>query len=129
MTNRATTFARKLRGTATDAESLLWRQLRAHRLERFKFRRQQPLGPYIVDYVRFGERLIVEVDGGQHLDSAADARRDAWLREQGFTVLRVWNNDVLLKTDAVLEHIASHLPLCPGPSPARGEGSTRENRP
>ena len=119
------TFARQLRRSMTDAEHLLWRHLRAHRLGDQKFRRQQPLGPYVLDFVHFGARLIVEADGGQHNDSQHDAQRDAWLIGQGFQVLRFWNNDILLNTEQVLavifEAVASP-PLSPGPSPARGEG-------
>jgi very-short-patch-repair endonuclease len=73
--------------------------------------------------------LIVEVDGGQHLESERDAARDAWLRQQGFEVIRFWNNDVLLKTESVLEALLDRLPLSPGPSPARGEGRNQEQRP
>lgn len=111
----------------TEAERLLWHHLRAHRLHGHKFRRQQPIGPYIVDFVHFGARLVIEADGGQHNGSASDARRDAWLKHQGFTVLRFWNNDVLLNVEAVLEAILDALPLSPsslspGPSPSgRGE--------
>jgi len=97
-------FAKALRQNMTDAERLLWRHLRAHRLDGEKFRRQQPLGPYIVDFVHFGARLIVEADGGQH-GGAADEVRDAWLRRQGFRVLRFWNNEILQQTDAVLTSI------------------------
>ena len=95
-------FTKSLRQNMTDAEQLLWRHLRAHRMDGQKFRRQQPLGPYIVDFVHFGLRLIVEADGGQHVDSEHDATRDAWLRSQGFTLLRFWNNDILQRTDVVL---------------------------
>ncbi len=118
-------FAKSLRRNMTDAEQLLWRHLRAHRLNGEKFRRQQPLGPYIVDFVHFSARLIVEADGGQHNDSRRDTQRDAWLEQQGFTILRFWNNDILNNTDAVLAVIFDAVcrPLSPGPSPARGEGS------
>jgi very-short-patch-repair endonuclease len=115
-------------GDGTDAERLLWQHLRAHRLARSKFRRQQPIGPYIVDFACLASRLVIEVDGGQHLDNVRDARRDDWLRQQGFTVLRFWNNDVLLSIDSVLEEILRHLPLSPSPSPARGEGRLAEHR-
>src|SRR6516225_8322257 len=98
-------FAKALRKTMTEAEQLLWRHLRAHRMSDQKFRRQQPVGPYIVDFVHFGARLVVEADGGQHNDSTGDARRDAWLRSQGFRVLRFWNNDILQNIEAVLEVI------------------------
>ncbi len=97
-------FARTLRQNMTDAERLLWRHLRAHRLAGAKFRRQQPLGPYIVDFVHLGARLVVEADGGQHAGEA-DAVRDAWLRGQGFRVLRFWNNDILRQPQAVLAAI------------------------
>ena len=84
-------FTKTLRQNMTDAEQLLWKHLRAHRMDGQKFRRQQPIGPYIVDFVdfvHFGLRLIVEADGGQHVDSDHDATRDAWLRSQGFALLR-----------------------------------------
>jgi len=121
--------AKLMRSEATDAERVLWRHLRAHRLASAKFRRQQPIGRYIVDFVCFESRLVVEVDGGHHLESASDTERDAWLREQGYTVLRFWNNDVLQRTESVLEEVASKpLPLSPSPSPARGEGNATELR-
>jgi very-short-patch-repair endonuclease len=129
MIRGAVTFAKTLRRHSTDAESLLWRHLRGHRFAGWKFKRQQPLGPYIVDFVCFAARVVVEVDGGQHLESEADAARDAWLGQQGFKVLRFWNSDVLLKTEIVLEHLVEHLPLSPGPSPTRGEGRHTEPRP
>ena len=102
-------FTKNLRQNMTDAEQLLWKHLRAHRMDGQKFRRQQPLGPYIVDFVHFAQRLIVEADGGQHAGAAHDATRDAWLQSQGFRVLRFWNNDILLRTDAVLEAIWAAL--------------------
>ncbi len=123
MSDRQRIFARQMRRDATDAERVLWQRLRANRLADGKFRRQQPIGPYIVDFVCLAARLVIEVDGGQHLGSTSDAERDVWLREQGFTVLRFWNDDVLARTESVLEEILRHLPLSPGPSPARGEGS------
>ena len=98
-------FAKDLRANMTDAERLLWKHLRAHRLNGHKFRRQQPLGPYIVDFVHCCARLVVEADGGQHNESETDKQRDTWLQEQGFQVLRFWNNDILQNTDAVLEVI------------------------
>ena len=105
-------FSKNLRQNMTDAEQRLWRHLRAHRMDGHKFRRQQPVGPYIVDFVHFAQRLIIEADGGQHAGSAHDAARDAWLHNQGFRVLRFWNNDILLRTDVVLEAIwaALHVP-------------------
>jgi len=123
-------FAKTLRRNMTDAEHLLWRHLRAHRFDGQKFRRQQPIGPYVVDFVHFGSRVIVEADGSQHAESPKDAGRDAWLKEQGFRVLRFWNHDILQRTEAVLEAIWTALreaPLSPDPSPARGEGSQAES--
>ncbi|WP_449466126.1 endonuclease domain-containing protein [Stenotrophomonas humi] len=118
------TFAKSLRKNMTDAEHLLWRHLRAHRLLGQKFRRQQPLGPYVVDFVHFGARLIVEADGGQHNQSPHDVERDAWLRTQGFTVLRFWNNEILGECEAVLGVILKTVStLSPSPSPVKGEGS------
>jgi very-short-patch-repair endonuclease len=120
-------FAKVLRKNMTDAEQLLWRHLRAHRLYSQKFRRQQPIGPYVVDFVHFGARVIVEADGGQHNGSVDDAKRDAWLRGQGFTVLRFWNNDILQNIEAVLEAILNEVakgtpsPPTPLPQGERGE--------
>ena len=85
-------FVKSLRQNMTDAERLLWRHLRGHRLGGVKFRRQQAIGPYIVDFVHFGARIVVEADGGQHNESASDERRDAWLQSQGFRILRFWND-------------------------------------
>ena len=118
-------FAKHLRQHMTDSENLLWRHLRARRLDGEKFRRQQPIGPYVVDFVHFGARLIVEADGGQHNESQTDPLRDAWLRAQGFEVMRFWNNEIIGNPEGVLEAIIAAVaerPLSPGPSPARGEG-------
>ncbi len=118
-------FARSLRIRMTDAERLLWMHLRAHHLADEKFRRQQSIGPYIVDFVHFGKRLIIEADGSQHNESASDTQRDAWLASQGFRILRLWNHEILDNIDAVLESIltAMHVAhLSPSPFPARGEG-------
>lgn len=117
-------FAKHLRRNMTDAEHFLWRHLRAHRLQGEKFKRQQPLGVYIVDFVHFSARVIVEADGGQHGDGI-DTERDAWLQAQGFRVLRFWNNEILCNTEAVLDVILRAVlaaPPLPNPSPARGEG-------
>ena len=109
------TIAKALRRRMTDTGRRLWDQLRAHRLARGKFKRQQPIGPYIVDFVCFHARLVIEVDGGQHLGNEADRARQAWLEEQGFRVLRFWNNEVLVELPAVLEKIAEALPASPPP--------------
>nr|WP_295441605.1 endonuclease domain-containing protein [uncultured Thiodictyon sp.] len=119
-------FAKALRQNMTDAEQLLWRNLRAHRLDGQKFRRQQPIGPYVVDFVHFGARLIVEADGGQHNGSDSDSARDVWLREQGFKVIRFWNSDILSNPDGVLSSILEALqpssPPLPRPLSREGRG-------
>ncbi|HWA51125.1 MAG TPA: DUF559 domain-containing protein [Dongiaceae bacterium] len=89
-----------LRRNMTDAERALWRVLR-DRKDGYRFRRQEPIDHYIVDFVCFKARLIVEVDGGQHSESAADKRRDAYLESHGFRVLRFWNNEISSNFDAV----------------------------
>ncbi len=104
-----TRFARTLRRSLTEAERCLWRRLRDRRLLDCKFRRQWPVGPYIVDFVCLELGLVVELDGSQHLDSARDRRRDAFLSAAGFEVLRFWNNDALANTDGVCDVIARWL--------------------
>ncbi len=110
-------FARTMRAAPTDAEHRLWQHLRAGRLPGFKFRRQQPLGNFIVDFVCLEARLIVELDGGQHNGSAADVARDAWLTSQGFVVLRFWNNEIFENLAGVVERILLQLQAAPHPSP------------
>ena len=104
-----TTIARKLRNNLTEAEKKLWYHLRAYRKQGIKFRRQHPIGPYFPDFVNLAGKLIVELDGGQHFQSKADQVRDAWLKKEGFTVLRFWDNEVLENIEGVLEKI---LKLC-----------------
>ncbi|MBO9714607.1 MAG: DUF559 domain-containing protein [Sphingomonas sp.] len=123
-----------MRRNQTDAEAALWRLLRNKRLLGWKFKRQQPIGPYVADFVCLSARLIVEADGSQHLDSAHDAKRDRWLESQGFRLLRLWNHEILTNSDGALSAILVSLqaaagPSRPGggrpspqPSPARGEG-------
>ena len=102
--------SRKLRHNSTDAERVLWKNLRNRSLAGWKFRRQTPIGPYFVDFVTFKGRLIVEVDGGHHADRKTyDDNRTEWLSDQGFRVLRFWNNDVLSNTETVLETIRVEL--------------------
>jgi very-short-patch-repair endonuclease len=102
----STAKAKELRKNSTDAERALWRQLRAHRLVGYKFRRQQPVGRYIVDFVCFEKQVIVELDGGQHAEQVAyDAERTAWLQDRGFRVLRFWNHEALQNLEAVVEAI------------------------
>ncbi len=102
MTHALIQNARALRANMTDAERVIWRYLRAEQMG-VKFRRQAPMGRYIVDFVCFSHRLVIEVDGGQHADSASDRVRDAFLVAEGFKVLRFWNNEVLQQLDGVLE--------------------------
>jgi len=87
--------AKALRANMTEAERRLWYFLRSHRFAGMKFKRQALIGRYIVDFVSFQRRLVVEVDGGQHADSEADLPRTRWLEDQGFRILRFWNNEVL----------------------------------
>ena len=101
--------ARRLRRDATDAESRLWLKLGDRRLSGFKFARQRPIGPYIVDFVCRDRKLIVEVDGGQHADNVRDRIRDDNLAAEGYRVLRFWNTDVLSNMDGVLITILAEL--------------------
>ncbi len=89
-----------------------------------KFVRQEPVGPYIVDFICREQRLVVEVDGGQHAESSRDAIRDQWLRNHGYRVLRFWNNDVIANIDGVLEAIADILQRERHPRPVLGVGKT-----
>ena len=106
--------AKRMRSRPTDAEAWLWRHLRAGHLQGFKFKRQQPMHNYIVDFICPASRLIIEADGSQHADNRDDARRDAFLRSQRFRVLRFWNNDILARSgeiaDAIYIAVASPHP-------------------
>jgi len=121
--------AQRLRRDMTDAERKLWSALRNRQLDDAKFRRQQPIGPFIADFVCQERRLIVEADGGQHSTGASDDRRTAFLEGKGYRVLRFWNHDILSNLDGVAEVIAAALStphparaLRESPSPSRGEG-------
>jgi very-short-patch-repair endonuclease len=106
MTDSLTKFAKNLRKNSTDAEVLLWQRLRARQLNGIKFRRQQPCKNFILDFLSFEKRLIIELDGGQHAQERhKDIERDRFLSENGFRVLRFWNNEVLKNIDGVLEVI------------------------
>lgn len=113
-------IAKTLRKRPTVAENLLWRHLKAKQLERFKFRRQEAIGNYIADFVCFEKRLIIEADGGQHARRVQDDKeRDRWFANQGFRVLRFWNNEVFANIEGVLETIRKELighPPLPLPS-------------
>ena len=114
------TFARNMRAAPTDAEAVIWRQLRAHRFAGHKFKRQQPIGNYILDFVCFEAKVIVEVDGGQHDGSSADKERYAWLESHRFIVLRFWNNDVMQNLEGVLMRILELVAPSPSIPPPRG---------
>ncbi len=94
-------FARSMRSDATKAENLLWQSLRNRQLDGLKFKRQVPLDGYILDFVCYEARLIIEVDGSQHADSQRDVLRDRHFEGQGFRVLRFWNDEVEINTNAV----------------------------
>ncbi|MGO8914829.1 MAG: endonuclease domain-containing protein [Stellaceae bacterium] len=113
----ASPLARRLRITPTDAEIRLWSRLRRKQLEGFRFRRQHPMGPYVVDFFCPDAKLVVEVDGGQHAESASDVVRTRWLEAQGYRVIRFWNNDVLGNTEGVLLSILDALRACPPSRP------------
>jgi very-short-patch-repair endonuclease len=100
-----------MRHEPTDAERRMWSLLRDRRLGKFNFRRQENLGRYIVDFVCFARKLVIELDGGQHAQSLRDARRDAWLTARGFEVLRFWNNEVLANPSGVQYAVATKLGL------------------
>ena len=121
--DRARLRARALRKNPTDAERTLWSHLRFWQVHGHKFRRQQPIGDYIVDFICLEKKLIIEVDGGQHAEQESyDSARDAWLRAQGYFVVRFWNNDVLQNIDGVKETIFTALGATPflSPSPQGG---------
>jgi very-short-patch-repair endonuclease len=118
--------ARALRKNFTDTERLFWKYLRAKQMEGCKFRRQEPIGSYIVDFVCQEERIIIEVDGGQHsVEQERDNKRDKWLEGQGYKVLRFWNNEVLSNIEGILEIIRSNLHHPPLTPPLKG-GEIRE---
>jgi len=98
-----------LRRNTTDAERRLWAALRDRRLQGYKFRRQHPIGPFIVDFACTKHHLVIEADGGQHDESPSDARRTAWLEGQGWRVIRFWNNDILANTEGVVSTILQAL--------------------
>jgi very-short-patch-repair endonuclease len=112
----------------TDAERKLWYQLRGRRMAGHRFRRQVPIGSYIVDFACLASRLVIEVDGGQHADAADeayDARRTEWMETRSYRVLRFWDSDVLTDTDSVTEAIFNALAVPTPPTPAlplAGEG-------
>ena len=132
---RGTAFSKELRRKATDAESKLWGRLRGRRLSDHKFRRQVPMGPYTADFLSFEGRLLIELDGNQHvLQVEYDSARDCWFQKEGFRVLRFSDRTVLTEMDRVLEtkwialHVGSEDTLTrrsAPPSPMEGEGRRR----
>lgn len=102
-------FARSMRADATMAENMLWQALRRNQLEGFKFKRQVPLKGYILDFVCFERKLIVEVDGGQHSENTKDEARDRHFAGDGFETLRFWNHEVEKNLDGVCDHILHRL--------------------
>jgi very-short-patch-repair endonuclease len=113
--NYLTPFAKQLRKRSTDAENLLWRHLQRKQIEGFKFRRQQPIGNYIVDFVCLTKKIVIEIDGGQHaVYQESDRTRDEWFRTNGFSVFRFWNTELFENLEGVLETIRNALatPSC-----------------
>ncbi|QUD90815.1 endonuclease domain-containing protein [Phenylobacterium montanum] len=98
-----------MRRDPTRAEQKLWSLLRGGQLEGLKFRRQVPIGPYIADFACFDPYVIVECDGGQHADSGYDEARDSWFKAEGFTVIRLWNVDVIDNPEAALNEILRRI--------------------
>jgi very-short-patch-repair endonuclease len=116
--------AKTLRKNMTDAEQKLWFSLRGKRFDGVKFKRQKPIGSYVVDFVAPNERLVIELDGGQHQEQMAyDQERTRYLERRGYRVLRFWNNECLTEIETVLKCIRSTL--SPTPLPQAGEGSTK----
>ncbi|OKY74976.1 MAG: hypothetical protein BM485_11135 [Desulfobulbaceae bacterium DB1] len=120
--------ARNLRKNQTEAEKLLWSSLRNRQIAGCKFRRQWPIGPYIVDFACLSRKLLIELDGGQHSEAIAyDETRTKFLEAQGYRVIRFWNNEMLTEPTAVLQRIYEELMQgadrpSPQPSPHGGEG-------
>ncbi len=129
------THARANRRAMTMAETALWAMLRDRRFSAFKFRRQQPIGSFIADFLCYDARWIVEADGGQHCDSAYDDRRTAWLESQDFRVIRFWNHEILTQRRDVMDRLfaalnspspRSALPSRPLPQPQATPSRQRE---
>ncbi|MGJ5044901.1 MULTISPECIES: endonuclease domain-containing protein [unclassified Bradyrhizobium] len=125
--------AKRLRENMTAAEDILWRHLRRLEIEGTHFRRQVVIGPYVADFACLARRLIIEVDGSQHGEDAniqRDQARTRWLNSEGYRVLRFWNNDVMTRTEAVLEAIHTEIAVTPprlplaGDPPPPGEGGS-----
>lgn len=113
--------AKALRLRMTDAERRLWYHLRGRRLAGGKFRRQHPIGPCVVDFACLEHKRVIELDGSQHAIDPDDKRRDAFLRREGFRVLRFWNNEALKHTAAVCESILREMSVKPAPAGCGGQ--------
>jgi very-short-patch-repair endonuclease len=133
------TNARRMRRHATDAEAAIWRLLRDRRFAGLKFRRQFPFQNYILDFVCFKPRVVIEIDGSQHFGAVRDQHRAKALQKEGFEVIRYWNNDLLRRPTLVLEDLFYQIgrleaadpspgsSLCSEPpSPTRGEGKSNQ---
>jgi len=103
----AVSRARAMRRKPTDAERALWGVLRSRRMQTLKFRRQAPVGPYVVDFLCLERRLVVECDGSQHADDRRDVARDAWLERQGYKIIRFWNATILRERASVLDTVVA----------------------
>jgi len=124
--NKLRGLAKNLRKQSTHTEDYLWLFLKNRQLEGAKFRRQEPIGKYIADFVSFEYKLIIEVDGGQHIENEKEDKiRDEWFKQQGYEVLRFHNNEVLKNKDGVLEVIREKLLAPHLASPAGGEGKCK----
>ena len=123
-------FIRRLRKQQTDVAKLLWFRLSNRQLRGLKFRRQQQVGAYIVDFVNFEHKLIIELDGGDHRKAQRkiyDKQRTKWLEEEGYRIIRFWNGEVETNIEDILTNILTLLPDRKHPSPLNGEGGTRNN--
>jgi len=98
-----------MRHAPTEAETKLWTLLRNRRFAQYKFRRQLPVGDYVVDFVCLSHKLIIEADGSQHAENLRDLARDTYLRGQGFYLLRLWNNDILARPISVSDAVWAAL--------------------
>ena len=122
--------ARALRQNMTDAERSIWQSLRSLQINGHRFRRQVPFGPYIADFVCHDPRLVIEIDGGQHHRlSPTEAKRTRFMEDQGYRILRFWNNEVLSNLEGVCAMIARALRHHPHPVPPPSRGRERTDNP
>ena len=123
---RLTILARNLRRSQSDAERILWSRLRRSQLNGVRFRRQQPVGNYIVDFISFEKRIIIEIDGSQHIElTKNDRARTEYLVSRGYRVIRFWNTDIMQNIEGVIDEILNTLTFS---SPVKGEGSIKFRR-